>query len=46
MMLLYVAFIIALFAMNIGASGAAAAMGVSYGSGAIKSEEWPCSSVL
>src|SRR6478609_1581771 len=37
MMLLYVAFIIALFfAMNIGASGAAAAMGVSYGSGAIK----------
>ncbi|KSU87401.1 sulfate permease [Bacillus sp. VT 712] len=36
-MLVYIAFAIALFfAMNIGASGAAAAMGVSYGSGAIK----------
>ncbi|TYR78744.1 inorganic phosphate transporter [Priestia megaterium] len=36
-MLVYIAFAIALFfAMNIGASGAAAAMGVSYGSGAVR----------
>jgi sulfate permease len=36
-MLIILAFVIAfLFAINIGASGAAAAMGVSYGSGAIK----------
>ncbi|WP_110113710.1 inorganic phosphate transporter [Bacillus sp. CGMCC 1.16541] len=36
-MLIYLAFAIAFFfAMNIGASGAAASMGVSYGSGAIK----------
>ncbi|MBM7704660.1 inorganic phosphate transporter [Metabacillus iocasae] len=36
-MMIYLAFIIAFFfAMNIGASGAAASLGVSYGSGAIK----------
>lgn len=36
-MLVIIAFIIALFfAMNIGASGAAASMGIAYGSGAIK----------
>lgn len=38
-MFIYVAVAIALFfAMNIGASGAAAAMGVAYGSGAVKSK--------
>ena len=41
MILIYIACTIAIvFSMNIGASGAAASMGIAYGSGAVKKKKW------